>query len=121
MKTNASVIIVLTLVFASLMLLQFFFEQNYFPSQPVQAGVVTGGSSSVNPNEEGCTDTDGGFNIYTKGYCIDISRVHADYCSGGYLVEYFCAPLGGVSRCYSEQTPCPMNFTCDDGACTPSS
>lgn len=73
---------------------------------------------NYNPNV--CTDTDGGYEIYTQGTCTDIfGNSFTDYCATNdignkYLVEYICEE--GI--CVSEGVSCPfMNSACTDGAC----
>ena len=72
----------------------------------------------------GCTDTDGGQNIFEKGtvsvrvddYIKKTSSVksESDYCyDGTEVVEYFCA--GNNPRVAKKS--CPERFYCEDGAC----
>lgn len=76
-----------------------------------------------------CNDSDGGYNIYTKGilniftptygkqvveeYCVDSSRVRDE--NGGYLEELVCLSNDPVYASEHKLTKC--TYGCGDGAC----
>lgn len=70
-------------------------------------------------------DTDGGFNIWVKGTCIDNAGNYTDYCSSettifsSGLLEYF--PINGTGNstyCSSTKVNCRnYNSTCINGTC----
>jgi hypothetical protein len=63
-----------------------------------------------------CSDSDGGFNIYTKGTVNDVDGyIATDLCTtSGQLTEYSCNSKG----LYNATTlSCPSNYRCQDGAC----
>ncbi len=71
-------------------------------------------SVEAEPSEPLCTDTDNGFDIYTKGKCVD-ETVNYDYClRTGELKEFLC----NGERCSFNVTDCPEGFNCHDGECT---
>lgn len=58
--------------------------------------------------------------LATKGSCSSNSGVYEDYCSGGYLVDYYCAPLMQEPKyCDSVSYNClSYGYTgCQNGAC----
>ncbi|MEM5868799.1 MAG: hypothetical protein QXL09_02505, partial [Candidatus Aenigmatarchaeota archaeon] len=63
----------------------------YCPTHPACSKVTT--TTTIIPNY--CNDTDGGYNIYQKGYVSGYSYGsyynYVDYCSGNYVVEYYCS------------------------------
>jgi hypothetical protein len=71
-------------------------------------------SASVISSVPGCVDTDGGFNIYSKGNVSIDKLIQTDSCieSSSSIVEYFCYEDKISSIVYSCQG------TCVDGACT---
>jgi hypothetical protein len=68
----------------------------------------------VNPNLT-CTDTDGGINEFVKGTVFGFPWGNqTDYCSGGYVNEWYCATNGTTA---SALIGCG-DFSCNDGICT---
>ncbi len=64
---------------------------------------------------EGCTDTDGGENIYEKGTCETGSQTLSDHCnSDGTLTEKYCDDNGEIK---AETVECPEGYECSDGMC----
>jgi len=71
--------------------------------------------------KEICFDSDGGNNRLIKGiatgklYGSDITNSYTDFCSGGgTITEYYCSNDYVVSNTGG----CPVNYSCNDGACT---
>jgi len=59
-----------------------------------------------------CTDSDGGKDYYTKGYCSDSEGNRWDYCANeNILMEYYCQDSNTAHLDYQ----CP--YGCEDGAC----
>ncbi|MBU5678644.1 MAG: hypothetical protein KQA36_01995 [Candidatus Aenigmarchaeota archaeon] len=54
---------------------------------------ITTTTTTIIPNY--CSDSDGGYNIYQKGYVSGyfngVYYNYVDYCSGNYVVEYYCS------------------------------
>jgi len=72
----------------------------------------------------GCTDSDGGWNLYQKGTIyINNQAVCTDSCETSQkLIECSCGNPsgGGPDLGYSKsQINCPSGYTCQDGACKP--
>ncbi|MBI2581337.1 hypothetical protein HYV85_06080 [Candidatus Woesearchaeota archaeon] len=70
----------------------------------------------------GCTDTDGGKNIYAKGNVTWAgavsSKIRTDSCSRlstNRLLEYYC----DGSSLHGTYVYCPSGYKCSDGACVP--
>jgi len=60
--------------------------------------------------EEKCYDSDGGKNIFNKGYVLDKWGKHYDSCSDDKNIrEYYC--VGQMAA------TCPSGYICSDGAC----
>ncbi|MDD2696794.1 MAG: PA14 domain-containing protein [Candidatus Pacebacteria bacterium] len=78
-----------------------------------------------------CTDSDGGINYTTYGYCTDTSTKY-DYCSGSYVYDYYCSGSSCVTSSYncnnydSSGSYCSGNtkyaylydYYCSGGRCT---
>lgn len=62
----------------------------------------------------GCTDNDGGANVYVKGTCRDRFATYSDYCSSASLIEYSCGKGG---KCAASSATCPSGYICSNGAC----
>jgi len=79
---------------------------------PCDFGCSDGACISA-PENDYCTDSDGGFYYYEKGYVnSSINGTHWDYCTGGgYLAEYYCSQNIGLMSFYD----CPDG--CSNGAC----
>ncbi|MFH1785132.1 MAG: hypothetical protein ABH842_01770 [Candidatus Micrarchaeota archaeon] len=72
--------------------------------------------NSGEDSEYDCTSTDetnGAYNIYTKGTRTVNGVTATDYCSGDYLIETWCS--GDVG--YTTTVLCPSGYECSDGAC----
>ena len=69
---------------------------------------------ATKPAAKGCSDSDGGNNVYAKGTCTDKFGSFVDYCSGTRIVEYTC---GKYSQCLPANSPCPAGYACAYGAC----
>jgi hypothetical protein len=77
-------------------------------------GAAIAGSGACATMEGGCSDSDGGQDIYTKGTAKIPGQSSTDRCkSADILYEFFCGP-GAVKN---ETITCPSGFGCDDGAC----
>jgi len=100
------------------------YSDSYFGQICVEGECVSNGGSA-------CTDSDDGYNIYTRGKILTEGLIGPgdgsggeDYCFGGedrmvgnegeFLVEYFCCEEGGYCV-NNEVVECPMG--CLDGAC----
>ena len=88
----------------------------------------TGNNTTTNQTIQGvwCTDSDGGKNYNIKGNALSgpigsstPSGNTTDYCSGAYIVEYFCSSnvVSGVTynTIHGETYKCPNG--CSNGAC----
>lgn len=60
-----------------------------------------------------CKETDGGYDIFTKGTCKGSGEQHTDFCRYGGLIEYGCKD----GQCISKKVACPEGHSCIDGAC----
>ena len=73
-------------------------------------------TTTIEPS--GCYDSDGGQNIYIKGYVTNSSgKISYDHCYNRTLLgELYCPSLGsfGPSTAYIN---CPNGYLCNDGAC----
>ncbi|MBN1170252.1 hypothetical protein JXA56_04460 [Candidatus Micrarchaeota archaeon] len=65
---------------------------------------------------EFCEETDGGKNFQVAGITYLGNRSHADKCSDGFLVEYYCSS----DFILSEVNECGPGEKCQDGKCTAS-
>lgn len=81
------------------------------------------GACVVNANSTSnvtCTDTDGGYNLYTKGTLSFSNQTQnttlIDYCSGTQLVEYQC-PSNTANYYYTYYVNCQSGYACSNGAC----
>ncbi len=99
----------------------------------INPGVVENCSNSIDDNCNGlidmadpqcnqsvftCSDSDGGNNIYTKGFVLGTDFIFVDTCNltSGLLTEYFC-----VGNNYSFSViACPFGYLCENGACNQS-
>ncbi len=67
-----------------------------------------------------CFDSDGGQDIYLKGFVRNGTSYQTtiyDYCSTpSYVIEYFCRS-STEPRAAIVGIPCPSGYICDDGAC----
>ncbi len=62
----------------------------------------------------GCSDTDGGINIYQSGAVTKGSSIYRDYCIGsGGGVEYYCSGNQVANASFN----CPGGYFCSDGTC----
>lgn len=66
-----------------------------------------------------CSDSDGGYNIFTIGTCTDsingvITTINTDSCTNNSLREFYC----NNSRCLNVFGRCPNGYNCINGACT---
>ncbi len=85
-------------------------------NQTIPGNITTNQTNTIT-----CTDSDGGKNYTMKGNTVSISSNGVpgnanDYCSGNYVIEYFCMPVvGGNSVVGGETYNCPNG--CSNGAC----
>lgn len=70
------------------------------------------GACSLPISGNGCGDTDGGKDYFTKGFVTANRNTGVDTCQGDYLTELYCQANGTN---YSETKKC--DFGCQDGAC----
>ncbi|MBI5228734.1 hypothetical protein HY991_01390 [Candidatus Micrarchaeota archaeon] len=78
------------------------------------------GACVPSTNVTNCTDSDGGYNIYTRGSCYSSVYGYSlyDYClSSSQLVEFYCS----AGACRNSTVTCPSGYTCSVGACVRSS
>ena len=68
-----------------------------------------------------CSDSDGGYDIYTAGQCTSTRNSGSDTCnSDGTLTEYSCSQSVGNPRCVSSTAPCLAGYACVNNHCEPS-
>jgi hypothetical protein len=97
------------------------------PLTPITTTTIPPVSTTIVP---GCTDSDGGNNIYIKGtttgpdaYGGNTSRIatYTDSCDGtSRVLEFYCNTTNSKSPYVTANNiACPSGYTCQDGACKP--
>jgi hypothetical protein len=63
-----------------------------------------------------CNDSDGGFDYYSQGTCVDSNNNSlTDFCNGNALTEYLCGDEGLCTESHNSPFVCPNG--CEAGAC----
>lgn len=112
------------------------------PSPGTSAAGICGSGQVKNekgdcvPENQTCTDTNGGNNavpFYTSGTCTDSTGTYTSYCAGSVSKDYFCQGTWDPAtyssknhRCVSESFDCAIASTaepyvCSEGACVKAS
>lgn len=67
------------------------------------------------PQQDLCTDSDGGLSVYVKGTATNGTLTGVDVCNGNRILEYYCSGSG----LYKLSQPC--TYGCSNGRCNPQS
>jgi eight-cysteine-cluster-containing protein len=80
-----------------------------------QWGCIEGQCKPAPPVDEGCFETDGGYDIYEHGVVEAGTQRYEDHCNeDGTLTEKFCTETDAIKW---NTTACPTGYTCREAAC----
>ena len=118
MDTTKNFILIIAVLVAGI-LLGNVFTGMVIKREDIFDGSGGGGYTTVPTTTPYCVDSDGGQDIYEKGYVINSTGLQSwDYClPNGTLRpvgEWYCTKLGSISTAFIE---CPSGYLCNDGAC----